>query len=408
MKNNNTNIVSRNEAFLKKIRDIVLKNLENETFGVVELSKESGYSRSQLYRKIKSISGKSIIDFINCLRLEEALKLLVNDAGSISEIAYKAGFNSPNYFSRTFNKKYGHAPTEIKEMVAKEGKVAVLEKFGGVAKGEIKKKKRLNIFLLAGFGIVALAITIFLNFNNHPEQLKPVLKHSYTFDDGTGNDVVGAAHGTLKEGVKISNGLSWTFKEGQYIDLPADNIKINEYSSITLEAFLWAGKGNGTFTMISFFGNTFGAFGVDYVFQSIKTRYNSATGISCMNYEKPWETATRVVANPDLQDGKFHHIVTTYDNVELKYYMDGSLVGIQQNNYPEANIIENLSNDFAYLFKSGFPGDETWIGAIDTFNIYEGVLDAETIAKTAKKYKENSDYNRIPKEIAERIDNISN
>ncbi|WP_370480306.1 helix-turn-helix domain-containing protein [Tamlana flava] len=399
MKPDESNTLSKDEALLLKLRDIVLKNLQCEQFGVVELSSKSGYSRSQLYRKIKLITGKSISDFIRDIRLEESLKLLINEVANISEIGYKVGFNSPNYFSRAFNKKYGHAPTEIKEMVAKEGKVAVLEKFGGVAKGEIKKKKRLNIFLLAGFGIVALAITIFLNFKNHPEQLKPVLKHSYTFNDDTANDVVGEANGTLKGGIRIVNGMSWSFEEGQYIELPADRININEYSAITLEAFLWAGKGNGTFTMISFFGNTFGAFGVDYVFQSIKTRYNSATGISCMNYEKPWEKATRVVANPDLQDGKFHHIVTTYDNVELKYYMDGSLVGIQPNDKPKTNIIENLSNDFAYLFKSGFPGDETWLGAIDTFNIYEGVLDAETIASRAKTYLENSDYSRIPEQL---------
>ena len=121
----NAEIVSRNEVFLGKLKGIVLNNLENEQFSVFQLAKESNYSRSQLYRKLKLLTGKSINEYIRNIRLEEALKLLINDVATISEIAYKVGFASPAYFSRCFHDRYGHSPLEIRSKVEKDGKETV-------------------------------------------------------------------------------------------------------------------------------------------------------------------------------------------------------------------------------------------------------------------------------------------
>ncbi|WP_370480285.1 helix-turn-helix domain-containing protein [Tamlana flava] len=398
MENDNTNIVSRNEVFLKKIRDIILDNLENETFDVVELSQASGYSRSQLYRKIKSISGKTIIDFINCLRLEEALNLLVNDAGSISEIAYKVGFNSPNYFSRIFHEKYGCAPTQIKCLVEKEGKTAILEKFEVSSNGDIKKKKHHYVLWTIGFAIVLLSVVAYVSLSNN-QIPKPVLKHSYTFEDGTAKDVVGDAHGIIKGDGEIINGFFITDEQEEYLELPGDKIKINNYPEITLEAYLMASKKNtGTpQSVISYFGNIQDKIGVDFIFQSISHWETSLMAMSCKNYSTPWETDIKISSYP-LKDDKYHHIVTTFNNYNLKLYIDGNLVG-QAFKHNEDNTIVNLSNELAFLCKSGFTDHNTWLGAIDAFNIYKGILDAETIASSAKTYLENSDYSRVPEQL---------
>lgn len=130
MEERNAEIVSRKKVLLEKLRSIVLQNLDNEQFGVFQLARESGYSRSQLYRKIKLINGKSINEYIRDVRLEEALKLIASEAGTISEIAYKVGFTSPTYFSRCFHQRYGHSPLEIKNKVESEGKETVLSTLG--------------------------------------------------------------------------------------------------------------------------------------------------------------------------------------------------------------------------------------------------------------------------------------
>lgn len=111
-------ILSRDEVFLKKITEAVLNNLENEQFGVTELSEQVAISRFQLHRKLKLLRGKSVSQFIREIRLAEAMKMLQADAGTTSEIGYKVGFTSPSYFNKCFRDYYGFAPGEVKKRTA--------------------------------------------------------------------------------------------------------------------------------------------------------------------------------------------------------------------------------------------------------------------------------------------------
>ncbi len=105
---------SLNESFILKVEEVVLKNLDNEDFGVKELADEVGISRSQLYRKLKFLKSKSISQFIREIRLKESMKLLRDDVATVSEIAYRVGFGSPSYFNKCFQKYYGLPPGEVK------------------------------------------------------------------------------------------------------------------------------------------------------------------------------------------------------------------------------------------------------------------------------------------------------
>ncbi|WP_224490395.1 helix-turn-helix domain-containing protein [Robertkochia flava] len=102
----------KGDSKLQKLRQIVLDNLENEHFNVESFASKAGMSRSELYRKIKRLSGKSVTQFIREIRLEKALKILSSDDLSASEVAFAVGFNSPTYFSKCFKEKYGFTPGE--------------------------------------------------------------------------------------------------------------------------------------------------------------------------------------------------------------------------------------------------------------------------------------------------------
>ena len=62
--------------------------------------------------------------------------------------------------------------------------------------------------------------------------------------------------------------------------------------------------------------------------------------------------------------------------------------------------------NLAYLCKSGYRSEATYLRAIDTFNISESIFNVETIANSAKIYLENRDYDCIPKEIIVKSDSI--
>lgn len=100
------------EKFLSDLMDCVDQIWNKPNFKVNGFSKELGYSKSQLYRKLINLTGKSPNNFIRDYRLKKALKHLHEQKGNISEVAYESGFNSPAYFSKCFMDKYGILPSK--------------------------------------------------------------------------------------------------------------------------------------------------------------------------------------------------------------------------------------------------------------------------------------------------------
>ncbi len=100
--------------FLQKIIKIIHDEISNHSFGSsLHLSHKMHLSESQIYRKLKAITGKSTAVFIRSVRLQKAKELIQTTDKSISEIAYDVGFNDPSWFSRAFKEEFGFAPSAI-------------------------------------------------------------------------------------------------------------------------------------------------------------------------------------------------------------------------------------------------------------------------------------------------------
>jgi AraC-like DNA-binding protein len=108
---------NKDKDFLKQAIQIVFKNLSDTDFGSNDLVQEMGLSRSLLYMKLKEVTGKSVGEFIQSIRIKEAARLLKANQLTISEIAYQTGFNDPAYFSRCFKKNFGISPKEYKSSI---------------------------------------------------------------------------------------------------------------------------------------------------------------------------------------------------------------------------------------------------------------------------------------------------
>lgn len=101
------------DAFLRKVKQAVEAQLDNSEFGVSELCQKLGMSQSQLYRKIKALTDKSIAAYIRTIRLQKGYEMLKTTNLTVSEVAYDTGFTDPNYFSKTFSKEFGISPSEF-------------------------------------------------------------------------------------------------------------------------------------------------------------------------------------------------------------------------------------------------------------------------------------------------------
>ena len=108
-------VSTSDERLLSKCLEVVEMNMHNPEFGVNELGKEVGISRPQLYRKIKSLTGLSAVQFIRSIRLKRAAQILAKDNSSVSEVMYSVGINNLSYFSKIFKEEFGYLPKQFKK-----------------------------------------------------------------------------------------------------------------------------------------------------------------------------------------------------------------------------------------------------------------------------------------------------
>lgn len=104
------------EQFLDKIYTVMDKYLSDSEFDLDAFSGEIGMSRANLYRKIKALTNFAPNELLKNYRLRAAVKLLLENKYSVSEISYMVGFGTPAYFSNCFKKTYQHSPSEYLEM----------------------------------------------------------------------------------------------------------------------------------------------------------------------------------------------------------------------------------------------------------------------------------------------------
>ena len=109
----NKRAVDPETKFLQKVIKIIHENISTHSFGAAQLAHKLGLSESQVYRKLKAISGKSTAVFIRSIRLQRGKELIQTTEDTISEIAYEVGFNDPAWFSRAFKEEFGFAPSAI-------------------------------------------------------------------------------------------------------------------------------------------------------------------------------------------------------------------------------------------------------------------------------------------------------
>ena len=108
-----SHLEDRDKQFLKQLQAIIQQNLSDSEFGVEDMGQQIGLSRVQLYRKVKAMTGSSVVDLLRKARLAKAKRLLETRSMSVSEVAYEVGFSAPSYFTKCFKEEYGMLPGDV-------------------------------------------------------------------------------------------------------------------------------------------------------------------------------------------------------------------------------------------------------------------------------------------------------
>lgn len=110
-----TGLSKMDKAVLEKVYDILDKNLDNDKFTVEDMAGMMNISYSNLYSKLKTLTGTSPVRFIIAYRMNRAMEFLKEGKYTIGEVGYKVGAPSLSTFSRDFKKFFGVSPSSILE-----------------------------------------------------------------------------------------------------------------------------------------------------------------------------------------------------------------------------------------------------------------------------------------------------
>lgn len=105
------NITPLDEQFIRKVVKQVEENVANADYSVEDLCRDMGISRAHFYKKIMALTGKSPLEFIRHVRLQQAAQLLEKSQLTVAEVAYRVGFNNPKYFAKYFREVYHVLPS---------------------------------------------------------------------------------------------------------------------------------------------------------------------------------------------------------------------------------------------------------------------------------------------------------
>ena len=108
---------SAEERFVGEVAAAIRERLGDETLGVEDLARRVGFSRSQLTRKLRALTGKTPSRLIAEMRLHEARRLLRRGAGNVSEVAYRVGYANLSYFAKSFRELHGELPSAVRRGV---------------------------------------------------------------------------------------------------------------------------------------------------------------------------------------------------------------------------------------------------------------------------------------------------
>ena len=87
------------------------QHLAEPEYGVEQMANDMAYSRTQLYWKVKELTGLSPLEIMKKARLNQAREMLLRGK-TPAEVAYATGFSSPSYFSKCYRAEYGQTPSE--------------------------------------------------------------------------------------------------------------------------------------------------------------------------------------------------------------------------------------------------------------------------------------------------------
>ena len=104
---------------LKPILEYIEGNYTRE-LPLKEIASATNIDKYHLCRQFKAVTGSTVVNYINFLRLGQASSQLLNTDKNIGQIAFDAGFSTIQYFNKTFKSFYNCTPKAYRKQFSKK------------------------------------------------------------------------------------------------------------------------------------------------------------------------------------------------------------------------------------------------------------------------------------------------
>ena len=104
--------VTMDEKLIADAVRIIEENMGDPNFSVEVLSDKLNMHRTNLYKKLQALTGKTPLQFIRLMKMKRGKQLLSRGNVLVSQVAYEVGFNDPKKFAKYFKEEFGILPSE--------------------------------------------------------------------------------------------------------------------------------------------------------------------------------------------------------------------------------------------------------------------------------------------------------
>ena len=109
-------IKNENIKNLKRVLDFIGENYQNK-ITIAQMTKLTNFSPQHFCRIFKAYTGKTLVEYVTLIKLENAKDLIVKTDLPITQISSIAGFCNTNYFDRVFKKYFNSKPSDIRKNI---------------------------------------------------------------------------------------------------------------------------------------------------------------------------------------------------------------------------------------------------------------------------------------------------
>ena len=104
----------KDKRFIDQFYALLNNHISDNNFSVEQFATLMHLGRTQFYKRVKSLTGKTPVQHLHRARMDYSARLLRESKMTVEEIMVRSGFSSPTHFYKAFRRQFGCSPRQYR------------------------------------------------------------------------------------------------------------------------------------------------------------------------------------------------------------------------------------------------------------------------------------------------------